>query len=188
MRVVIVYESLFGSTHDIARAIADGVRDSDPHADITCIRATEAMPEQLAADRERGRVDLLVVGGPTHVMGMSSERTRRTWLRPEDFVTGHGREGHLLEPDADQAGLRDWLHHLPPAVPGALAATFDTRLDRLLAGGAAGRIARHLRRQGYDLVAPPEGFVVEGKEGPLRAGELERARGWADRLVPQTVS
>lgn len=188
MRVVIVYESLFGSTHDIARAIADGVRDIDPDADITCIRATEAMPEQLAADHERGRVDLLVVGGPTHAMGMSSERTRRKWLRPEDFVSGHGRGGHPLEPDADQAGLRDWLRHLPPAVPGTSAAAFDTRLDRPLAGSAASRIARQLRRHGYDLVTPPEGFVVEGKEGPLQTGELERARGWAGRLVPQTVS
>jgi flavorubredoxin len=89
MRVVIVYESLFGSTHDIAGAIAEGVRDGDPRADITCIRASEAMPEQLTADHERGRVDLLVVGGPTHTLGLSSDRTRRRWLRPEDYVTGH---------------------------------------------------------------------------------------------------
>lgn len=188
MRVVIVYESLFGSTHDIASAIADGVRDSDPLADMICVRVTEAMPEQLTADHERGRLDLLVVGGPTHAMGLSSERTRHRWLRPEDFVTGRGRDGHPLEPDADQAGLRDWLQHLPPAAPGARAAVFDTRLDRLFAGSAGGRIAKYLRRQGYDLVAPPEGFVVEGTEGPLRDGELDRARRWAGRLVPQTVA
>ena len=28
-------------------------------------------------------------------------------------------------------------------------------------------------------MAPPEGFVVQGKEGPLREGELERAGVWA---------
>jgi flavodoxin len=188
MRVVIVYESLFGSTHHIAQAIAAGLRDADPRADITCVRATEALPEQLSADRERGRVDLLVVGGPTHRLGISSEHSRRRWLRPEDYVTGHGREGTRLEPDADQAGLRDWLQHLPPAVPGARAATFDTRLDRVAAGSAGTRIGRQLRRQGYHLVAPPEGFIVGGTEGPLSDGELKRARQWAARLVPQMVA
>ena len=188
MRIVIVYESLFGSTHDVAQAVADGLRDAHPDADLTCIRATEALPEQLSADHVRGRVDLLVVGGPTHNLGISSDRSRRRWLRPEDFLSGHGRDGHRLEPDADRPGLRDWLDHLPPAVPGARAAAFDTRLDRLAAGGAAHRIGRRLRSHGYELVVAPEGFVVEGTEGPLREGELARARGWAARLVPQTVT
>ena len=35
-----------------------------------------------------------------------------------------------------------------------------------------------LRHHEYDLVAEPEGFIMEGTEGPLRAGEPERARIW----------
>lgn len=187
MRAVVVYESLFGSTRDVAHAIADGLRDIDDHADIVCVRATEATPEQLTADHVRGRVGLLVVGGPTHALGISSDRTRHHWLRPEDLQAGHGREGGQLEPDADRPGLRQWLQLLPPAVPGTPAASFDTRLDRFWSGGAAGRIARQLRVRGYDLVVPPEGFFVEGIEGPLREGEWQRAREWAAHLVPQKV-
>ncbi len=43
---------------------------------------------------------------------------------------------------------------------------------------AATRIATQLEKDGATVVVPPEGFVVEGTEGPLRAGELERARAW----------
>jgi hypothetical protein len=36
-----------------------------------------------------------------------------------------------------------------------------------------------LERSSGHLVAPPEGFVVLGMEGPLKEGELARAAGWA---------
>lgn len=62
-----------------------------------------------------------------------------------------------------------------------------TRLDRPLAGGAAPRIARALRRLGYELVAAPEWFIVEDMAGPLRAGELERATAWASHVVAECV-
>jgi hypothetical protein len=32
-------------------------------------------------------------------------------------------------------------------------------------------------------VAPPEGFIVKGREGPLKDGELERAAGWAKGIL-----
>ena len=52
-----------------------------------------------------------------------------------------------------------------------------------MAGGAAHGIARRLRKHGYHLVSDPEGFVVEDADGPLRAGELERAKQWGVQLV-----
>ena len=84
------------------------------------------------------------------------------------------------------------------ALPQTRAAAFDTRLDmaevdsRVLrlavkvAGDnawAATRIADQLAKAGATLAAEPEGFIVEGTEGPLRAGELERAAEWAGQLV-----
>jgi hypothetical protein len=44
-------------------------------------------------------------------------------------------------------------------------------------------IAKRLRHRGYRLAAPPEGFIVTGTEGPLREGELARAREWGARLA-----
>jgi hypothetical protein len=73
-------------------------------------------------------------------------------------------------------------------VPGARAAAFDTRLDKPLAGGAAPRIARRLARLGYRLAADPEGFIVEDMAGPLRAGELERARAWGAGLAERIAA
>lgn len=65
-------------------------------------------------------------------------------------------------------------------------ATFDTRMAMRFAklfGNAAERIAKDLKDRGANLVAPPEGFVVQGKEGPLREGELERASVWAKGIA-----
>ncbi len=39
-----------------------------------------------------------------------------------------------------------------------------------------------LERAGYGPIDEPQGFVVAGKFGPLRDGELERARAWGATL------
>jgi hypothetical protein len=48
---------------------------------------------------------------------------------------------------------------------------------------AARRIADGLKKKGGELVVPPEGFYVEGTEGPLTEGELERAAYWAEQII-----
>lgn len=50
-------------------------------------------------------------------------------------------------------------------------------------GYAAGRIAETLKKKGGNLVMPPEGFFVKGKEGPLKEGELERTANWGEVIV-----
>ena len=62
----------------------------------------------------------------------------------------------------------------------------DSSAVRLLVrtgGYAAKRIAGQLQKCGGVLVALPEGFMVEGTEGPLSPGEEERARAWAAGLL-----
>lgn len=177
MRVSIVYESLFGNTREVAEAVARGVHTAAPEAEVTCV----AVP---SAGTEVADADLLVLGAPTHALGMPSERTRKMWLRREDVEAGRSRDGHELEPGAAGPALRDWLDSVPGHRSGR-AAAFDTRLDKHLAGGAAPKLARRLRKHGYEVVAEPVGFVVEDMEGPLRAGELERAERWGADLVRQ---
>lgn len=53
---------------------------------------------------------------------------------------------------------------------------------------AAERIAKALVKKGGRLVAEPEGFIVEQKEGPLKQGELERARLWAKGIQAEQES
>jgi flavodoxin len=69
-----------------------------------------------------------------------------------------------------------------PAVDGVAVAAFDTRTKRTIFGYAAPKIARSMEGSGGILVTPPEGFLVEGKKGPLKDGELERAADWATQV------
>ncbi|MEV6327833.1 flavodoxin domain-containing protein [Streptomyces sp. NPDC051909] len=178
MRAVIVYESLFGNTREIADAIGEGVRQAHPNAEVECVAVNDALPERI------GATDLLVVGGPTHMRGMTTGMSRKMGLKSEANEAEKEQRAFTPLPDAEGPGVRDWFHHtLPKAHTGThAAAAFDTRADMRLAGGAAGGIARRLRGHGYELVAEPEGFVIEDTEGPLREGERERARAWGAAL------
>lgn len=177
MRTVIVYESLFGDTREIAEAIARGAKEADPDGDVACVSVLEADLDDVRL------ATLLIAGGPTQFFGMASRSKSGTWLREQDRVAGHSRSGHALEPGVGGETLHEWLNHLPEATLGSKAAAFDTRLDNLMSGGAAGGIARRLRGRLYDVIADPEGFVVEDIEGPLRGGELDRAMSWGSRVV-----
>jgi len=132
--------------------------------------------------------DLVVVGGPTHMRGMTSGLSRKMGLQAEGKKAAAGDPNtHEPEPGAEGPGVRDWLHALPKAGRGRRAAAFDTRVDGRMAGGAAPAIARRLYRSGYVLAAEPVGFVVEDAEGPLREGELDRAEAWGAGLVAAAV-
>jgi hypothetical protein len=156
MRAIVVCESRFGNTHEIAEAIA-GALGSE-------ILSVDDPVPQL------DDVDLLVVGAPTHVHGLTSERSRTA------AVEQGGTAGR---------GVREWLDELPRGHGGA--ASFDTRFDKptFLTGSAAKGIAKRLRGKGYELVLEPESFFVDGTEGPVHEGELERAAEWAASLRDQ---
>jgi hypothetical protein len=166
MKTMIVYESLFGNTREIAEAIARGVSDADPAARVDCVRTGEADTQRAVG------VDLLILGGPTHAHGMTFAATRKQGLKNER------QSAAAVLPGAAGPGCREFLRTLPPAASGARAAAFDTRADFRFAGGAAEGIARRLRHHGYRMLAAPEGFLVEDVAGPLRQGEPERARTW----------
>ncbi|MGW2402315.1 flavodoxin family protein [Kitasatospora sp. NPDC001664] len=178
MHAVIVYESMYGNTRRIAEAVAEGVHEAVPDADVRCLGVSEASPEVTRA------ADLLVVGGPTHMRGLSSGLSHRLATSPgaRKDHDPQSPSGSRPTREAATAGLRSWFHALPEAGPDSRAAAFDTR-GEARGGGAAGGIARRLAHHRFDLVAEPEGFVVHGSVGPLRDGELDRARDWGRHLV-----
>jgi hypothetical protein len=172
--VVVVYESVFGNTRLIAEAVAAGMRAGDPDARVEVLAVAEAAPDKI------GEAALVVVGAPTHLLGMSRPFSRRK--AGEAAAAGSGnRIG--VEPGGAGPRVREWLDALPRPLPGRMAAAFDTRLAFPLTGGAARAIARGLHRRGYDVVASPAGFIVDGTEGPLHAGEPDRASEWGVGLV-----
>ncbi|MEE4275281.1 MAG: nitric oxide synthase, partial [Thermoleophilia bacterium] len=142
MKALVVYDSQWGNTERIARAIG-GALGVAP--DVLVLPVGQATPERLTASG----IDLLVVGSPTQ------------GFRPTKPVAG------LLE-SLESHGLR-----------GIRVAAFDTRfkadevasrLTRFVVrrgGYAAPRIAEQLEKAGGAPAAPPEGFFVVDKEGPL---------------------
>ena len=100
-------------------------------------------------------VDLLILGGPTQ--GMRPTPARQSFLGKVSY--------HSLS--------------------GLAVACFETRFRGFLwKSSAAPRMARQLRMMGVEPLVPPESFFVKAmkKEGPLLAGEVERAATWARML------
>ena len=147
MRTLLAYDSVYGNTEIVAKAIA------------------AALPGEVRVQRARDvdvgdweTVDLLVIGSPTH---------------------------GAMPTEAAQA-LVDRIG--PPPHEGARVATFDTRLTwpflERWGGFAAPKMAEALQDRGWTLACEPGGFFVKGlKKGPLKKGEIERARAWARALV-----
>ncbi len=165
MRAVIVYESIYGNTHDIAEAIAAGLR---PRAEVSLLPVREAVADQLAG------IDLLVVGGPTHAWGMTRRGTR------EQAITEGLRKGMRTEARHGDPGLREWLTGLTVTVA---TAAFDTRIKApsIVTGGAGRGIVRRLRQLGLPLLTGPVSFFVD-RDNHLLDGEIDRARRWGGEL------
>jgi hypothetical protein len=168
MKALVVYESMYGNTHQVADAIAAG---------LDHLGDAEVLPV-IQAPRSLEGIDLLVVGGPTHVHGMSRESTRKAAVA----AAAEPDSDLELDPDAAGPGLRTWLAEVEQ-VP-RLVAAFDTRLDGSAAftGRASKGIARKLAHHGGSLVVPPQSFLVT-KSTRLEPHELDRAQRWASDIV-----
>jgi len=175
MKAVVVYESMFGDTRQIAEAIGDGLASK---------YVVAVVPVNRVTTDQFGGVDLLVVGGPTHVRGMSRPRTRAGAVDQ----AAQPDSGIAVEPGAAGEGLREWFTTLTNAP--RRAAAFDTRVQMspLVTGRAAPKIARSLQRSGCHMIAEPESFLVTTKEPTLVAGERERAREWGETLAARAIT
>jgi len=162
MRGIVVYESWFGNTERVARAVAAG---------LSARIQTELFPVDQAPVDISGRYDLVVVGGPTHVFSMSRPNTR------EDAI----RQGATGE---HATGIREWLDRLPEQPYTGVAAAFDTRAGKVrhLPGSAAKKAAKVLHHHGLVMLEKPQSFYVSGVDGPLLDGETERAEMWGQAL------
>jgi Flavodoxins len=162
MKALVVYESIWGNTEKIARAIATGM-DETMTVDIM---DSESAPKTVED------YDLVVVGGPTHAFSMTRSSTRQSAVAQQGA------------PRAPARGIREWLVELTPPGRPISAATFDTRVDKpRLPGSAAKAAKRELRELGFEIAAKQESFRVHGYEGPLVDGELARAEQWGRDLL-----
>ena len=169
MRTVIVYESMFGNTRTIATAIAEGLSSA---GEVSVVPVSRASQDLI------GQADLVVVGGPTHMHGMSHPNSRN------GAIEAARKPGSKLsiEPDAAGPGVREWL--AGPIQPAGAVAAFETRLTGVaaLTGRASKGITALLRRKGLTVIADPASFLVTtGSE--LCPGEADKARAWGASLA-----
>jgi hypothetical protein len=172
MKVVVVYESMYGNTHLIADAIGRGVEDDGNDVLVLPVHRADA---PMLAD-----ADLVVVGGPTHVHGMTRESTRKAAVE----AAAKPESGLEVDPDAEGEGLRDWFDDV-----GKLskpAAAFDTRMEGppAFTGRASKGIGKRLEKHGCRLVVEPESFLVT-KDNHLEDDEELHAVSWGTRLAQQ---
>ncbi len=160
LQVLIVYDSVFGNTEKVATALKESV--TAPH------RALIVKVDNFTVHLLDG-VDLLLVGSPTH------------GFKPTEAIT-------LLFKGFSKNTLA-----------GIKVAAFDTRISVVevkskvfslmtsLFGYAADSITKALVKHGGVLVSEAHWFIVRGKEGPLRQGEVEHARTWITQLLAVDV-
>lgn len=173
MRALVIYESMYGNTRSVAISVAAGLGGTH---EVDLVPVSQATRELIA------RAGLVVVGGPTHMHGMSRAGSRRM------AAEAARKPGSTLDldPDAGSEGVRGLLAGVSIAgvsTDHALAAAFDTRFSGAPAftGRASRGIARGLRRRGFRLITTPESFLVS-KDNVLLDGESERARSWGAGL------
>jgi flavodoxin len=154
IKAVVIYDSVFGNTEKIARAIAGSLGSQ-----VEILTAGQALPERLA---EAG---LLVVGSPTRGF-RPTEALAELLKRIPAGALAHTRcaafDTRLKADEIDKPFVRFIVSR---------------------GGYAAGRIADTLKKKGGSPIAPPEGFYVQDTEGPLKPGELERAAAWGASLL-----
>lgn len=156
MKALIVYDSVFGNTEKVAQAMGTAL---EAQADV----AVKRVGDVTAADVSE--LDALLVGSPTRKFTATAD-------------------------------VKSWLNDLPSgSLQGVKVAAFDTRIEIKedtpgilkffvkLFGYAAEPLAKKLVKRGGTESMPPEGFIVEGTEGPLREGELARAAAWATQIL-----
>jgi hypothetical protein len=160
MNAVVVYESHWGNTAAIAQAIADGIGSG-----ARALTTDAATPSALAG------VELIVAGSPVVAFALPREGSLDQIARDEKAPT---------PADVSHPLLRTWLDNLRAGK--GYGAAFETRIWWSLRG-ATGTIESKLRNSGYERLLPGERFIVQGGYGPLRDGELERARRWGTELA-----
>jgi hypothetical protein len=161
VQVVVVYQSLWGNTAAVARAIAEGIGP-----DARVVSTAEATGDVLTGTR------FIVAGAPVLGFRMPSDRTVES-IRLNPCSASR-------PPDLSHPSMRTWLDGL--SAKSGYSAAFETRIW-WSPGGAAGAILRGLDRAGYRPLAKGQRFIVKGKCGPLREGELERAVQWGTALA-----
>jgi flavodoxin len=159
MKILIVYDSVFGNTLKVAQAIEQAL-SVDNRVEISSVSAVK--PEQMNG------VDVLIVGSPTRAFSPTKPMT--AFLKTT--TSKDLKKVKVLSFDT-RANLGD------------VNSKFLNVMVKLF-GYAAEPMLKGLLKKGGEFVVSAEGFFVNGNEGPMKDGELERAARWARQSLHLT--
>jgi len=157
MKAMVIYDSAYGNTEKVARAIGQAL---GPTEEVKVLRVSEAKPQDVAS------LDLLIVGSPTQRLTALGTITDFLKAIPKGGL--QGVKAAAFDTRFPQSKIDEIR----------ILAFFVS-----IFGYAAEPIAKRLEKKGGHLVVPPEPFYVSDTEGPLLDGELERAADWARQIV-----
>jgi len=157
MNVLILYDSVFTNTEQIAQAMKNSIQKAH---NVHTVR-----PSEFSLDMFKD-LDVLVVGSPTRA------------FRPTPAIT------NLLKKLPYDA-LAQGIHTVAFDTRVSLEEVNSKFLNVMVSffGYAAEPIDKILIKRGGTKLAEPTWFYVDGKEGPLKAGELDRAATWIQGLL-----
>lgn len=156
MKVMIIYDSVFGNTEKIAHTIRDSLASNE---DVRTFQVNNVKSDQLKDS------DLLIFGSPT--------RAFRPTMDIIGFLNGI--------PSSSLKGIKVAAFDTRYSVTNAKVHLMNIFSRQF--GYAAESIANKLVDKGGKLIVPPMGFTVKNAEGTLKAGELERAADWAKSIM-----
>jgi flavodoxin len=143
---IVVYDSNFGNTEKIARALALGLEEKS--AKIDCLKVDQVDVEKLT------EYDFRAIGGPTHII--SASKPMKEFLERLKTVDLRELKGFSFDTrNESRMNSRRWL---------------------MFENSAARVIESALRKEKMDIVRPRRSAIVEGREGPLHEGMEEAFR------------
>ena len=146
MKILVVYDSVFGNTEKIAHEIGKSIGSQK---EVETLQVNHVKPQQCMES------DLLIVGSPTRAFRPTPAISKLLRKIPRKGLKG-------TKTAAFDTGIA--LHDINAAIGRFFIKSF---------GYAAKPISEVLQKKGATLIIPPEGFFVEGTEGPLKKSELE---------------
>ena len=162
MKGLILYDSMYGNTENIAQAIGGTF---GPQDDIAMLRVGDVKPDHFTG------LNLLIVGSPTQRFRPTIAISNLLKGIPQNSLKG-----------VKVAAFDTRLTWSEISKTPVLAFFVKLSGDNAY---AARSMTNSLKNKGGELIVPPEGFFVEGMKGPLIQGELERAVVWAKRIIAE---
>jgi len=153
LRTMVIYDSYFGNTEQIAKAIGAAL---EPSEEVEVVKVSKTNPDKLT------RLKYLIVGSPTRA------------FRPTAAIND------IIKKAPNLKGVKVVAFDTRIATEDTNSRVLGFMVN--IFGYAAKPISNGLVKKGGTLVVPPEGFYVEDSEGPLKDGELERAVEWARKI------